>query len=175
MKFLNDLELEELFIKLKEERGQRNALLIRLVLETGARSVEALQVTKADIKDGGGVHLHGAKGSNDRTVPISAELFRDLQQYAAQMNDCDKLFPITTRRFRQIWARYRINPNLGLHALRHTYGVRLYNSGNDIHAVKTALGHKNISNTMVYLDFVEGVKKLRKSTKGMWKKKLGVA
>lgn len=175
MKCLNDMELEHLFARLKAERGQRNALMIRMVLETGARCKEALAVTKVDIKDGGAVFLRGLKGSDDRTVPVSAELYRDLKEYCLALGDCDRLFPISTRRFRQIWDQYRINPDLGLHSLRHTFGVRLYNNGNDIHAVKTALGHKNIRNTMVYLDFVEGVKKLRKSTKGMWKKKLGVA
>jgi len=34
--------------------------------------------------------------------------------------------------------------------------------------VKHALGHKSVSSTMVYLDFVESSEKLKGAVEGMW-------
>jgi integrase len=167
MKFLNDAEVTSLLNSLNKHKGERDSIMIRLTLFTGARSIETLRITKKDLKDGG-VYIHAAKGSNDRVVPLPADFFKEVQDYAASKEDNDLLFPITTRRFRQIWDLYTPNSNLGLHSLRHTMGVRCYSKSLDIHATKTILGHVSMSSTYVYLSYVESQKTLQKTVKGLF-------
>jgi len=140
-KFLTDQELDSLLNLCNRHSGQRDSIIIRFTLFTGARGCEALAVRK-----------------------------RDLAGYARGMADDDRLFPIAVRTFRHIWNLYRPNHKKGAHCLRHTYGVRLYQNCENVFTVKSALGHVNIQNTMVYLDFVESQRKLKQAAKGMWKK-----
>lgn len=165
-KFLTDKELEQLNKTLQRFKNDPHSLLIRLVLFTGARSAEALQITAGDLEDGA-VFIRGAKGSNDREAHVPAAFFEELTQFAKGLARDQRLFPISERHFRRIWDQWRPVAKGG-HCLRHTFGVRLYKDTRDINAVKHALGHKNIKNTMVYLDFVESNEKLKSAAESMW-------
>lgn len=169
-KFLTDLELEQLLATC-EKYGGRDSLVIRFTLYTGARGCEVRKVRKSHLGNGA-VTIYGAKGSNNRMVPLSAKFFQEVIEYCQGMDDKDFIFPMAVRTLRHIWAQFRPNPNKGFHCLRHSFGVRLYNNCEDIHVVKTALGHVSISSTLVYLDFVEGQRKLKKAIKSMWSKKM---
>lgn len=174
MKFLTDKEVEAQLDLLNAHRGERDSIMIRVALYTGGRGCEVLAVTKADLREGA-VFLYGAKGSNDRLVPVPMDFFRELLELATHLQAEDRLFPISTRHFRRIWDTWRVAPDKGAHCLRHTLGVRHYANCTDIHATKTVLGHKNIANTMKYLDFVEGQRKLRSTMKGVFNMKKKVA
>lgn len=173
-KFLTDDELESTFALLNKHKGTRDSILIRLALFSGGRSCEVLKVTPADL-EANTVTIYGAKGSNDGTLPLPPDFFAELQEYvrAQAIKPDQKIFPITTRHFRRIWAEWRPVRKPKLHSLRHTCGVRLYANSRNIHAVQTFLRQKNIKNTMIYLDFVEGADQLREGTQGMWDRKLG--
>lgn len=171
-KFLTDSELTHLLALLEKHKGTRDSILLRLLLFTGARGVEIRRVRKCHIGNKS-VAIQGAKGSNDRVIALSPSFFKELQEYVVNMGDDDVIFPVAERTLRHIWHQFRLNPRKGVHALRHTFGVRLCdNSGGNVHAVKSALGHRNIQNTMVYLDYVQGQKQLRQAMKGMWNGKL---
>lgn len=165
-KCLTDEEFNRLMKSLQRFKLDPKTILIRLVLFTGARSVEALQVTPADLEDGA-VFIRGVKGSNDRECPVPKDFFEELTQFAKDMKPDQRLFPVTSRYFRMIWDHWR-PVKKGGHCLRHTFGVRLYKQTRDILTVKHALGHKNIKNTMVYLEFVESGEKLKGAVEGMW-------
>ncbi len=176
-KFLTDEELTFLFKLLEHSKGspktkteRRDSLLLRLTLKVSARSCEVLKLRPRDLgKDA--VTLWGAKGSNNRTIPLSIDLMREIKEYIKDMSPDDRIFPITTRHFRRIWDQYRPNPSKGSHSMRHTGALKLYINCRDLKTVQYMLGQKEIKNTMVYLDFVEGVSKLRSQMKGMWNKK----
>lgn len=173
-KFLTDEEIKLLKWQLKQEDNQTHVLMVEMAMFSGARSAEILEITKADVSHGC-VTIRGKKGGNDRTVPLPPSFFQKLKKFIKSFDDGDRIFPYTTQMFRYIWKKLSPNKNKSLHCLRHTMGAKLYNNCEDIHAVKTLLGHKNIQNTMVYLDYVEGNKKLKQSIKGMWSNKLDSA
>lgn len=171
-KFLTDVELKHLLELCEKHKDTRDSILLRFLLFTGARGVETRRVRKCDIGKKA-VAIQGAKGSNDRVIALTPSFYKELQTYVANMDDNDFIFPVAERTLRHIWHQFRLNPKKGVHALRHTFGVRLCdNSGGNVHAVKSALGHRNIQNTMIYLDYVQGQKQLRKAMQGMWNGKL---
>jgi len=166
-KFLSDTELADFINICEKHPGIRDTILLRLLLYTGARGVEIRGVRKCDLGRQT-VAIRGAKGSNDRVLPLSGPFFKELKEFVKGMDEDELLFPIAARTLRHIWYQYRPNCRKGVHCLRHTFGVRLCMNCGDVHTVQTALGHKNYQSTEIYLRFVESQKKLRASIRGMW-------
>lgn len=163
-KYLLDPEFERLEYLLKShlKRDPRNCVLLFLALNTGARATELLNLSQKDINVyESSLFIKGIKGSNDREIPLPLWLFGELQQLAARSPDSEKLFPISYNRFRQIWDLYRPVPKK-LHSLRHTFAIRLYRKTKDLRLLQVALGHRNITNTMVYADYLYSQQELRK-------------
>lgn len=139
----------------------RNCLILWLALRTGARAQELLNIKKSDLNTyDQSVFIKGIKGSNDRELPLPAQLFQALIRLG-ESNPKEEVFPITYPRLYQIWEFYRPVPKK-FHALRHTFAIELYQKTKDIRLVQVALGHRNITNTMVYADYVYSQQELRK-------------
>lgn len=135
--------------------------MIWTALRTGARAQELLNLQKADLNAyDESVFIRGLKGSNDREIPLPSELFKRLQSYAESQPGA-ALFPISYHRLYQIWELYRPIPKK-FHALRHTFAIELYQKTKDLRLVQVALGHRNITNTMIYADYVYSQQELRK-------------
>jgi len=166
-KFLNDSELKKLTDFLKKNKSSRDSLLILMAIYTGARCQEILNIKKSDIKENQ-IFVRGVKNSNSRSIPVPDYFFKDLLDFVKDLKDDDVLFNISSRQVRRIWDLYRPHSHLNFHSLRHTMGVRLYKSCNDIHLVKTILGHKSISNTMIYMNYVESTKQLKEKLSKIW-------
>ena len=155
------LRLESLLENSSKE-SDRDTLLLWLGLKTGARATEILQLRKNDLNTyDKTVFIRGIKGSNDRELPLNKWLFDRLHAYSETLDASGDLFPIGYHRLRQIWEWYRPAPKK-LHALRHTFAIRLYQKTKDLRLVQVALGHRNITNTMVYADYVYSQQELRK-------------
>lgn len=166
-KFLTDSELQALafvFESWKDTpRDSRNITLLWLMVETGMRAGEALELTRDDLRpDTNTVFVRGNKGSNSRELPVSKVLFARLQSLV--VGD-PRLFPITYKRLHQIWNFYRPCPKK-LHSLRHTFACNLYKKTLDIRLVQRALGHRWLSNTMIYVTFTYDLETLRKAMLG---------
>lgn len=158
-KFLDDAEYNQLSATLErnESKDKRNVALIRLLLATGGRASEILALTKADLTTPSrSVLIRGLKGSSDRELPLHQKLFNQIQQLPGE-----RLFPISYSRLVQIWHLYRPVAKK-LHSTRHTFAVRLYRRTRDIRLLQTALGHRAISNTLVYLTYEFNTKELRR-------------
>jgi integrase/recombinase XerC len=152
--------LEETF-KRFADKDLRNVLLLELALRTGARATELLNIRRQDINSyDETVLIRGLKGSSDREIPIQRHLFERLVRWA-QKSETELIFDITYNRFRDIWALYR-PVHKKLHALRHTFAIRLYKKTKDLRLVQIALGHRNITNTMIYADYIYSQGELRK-------------
>jgi integrase len=164
-KYLADSERMELERILIAYPG-RDSLLIKLALATGARASELLAITRADLdSDNRAVHIHGIKNSADREIPLTETLWRELTTYADSL-PTNQLFSIKYRRLEQIWAHYRPVKKT-FHALRHTFAISLFKRTQDIRLVKVALGHRNIENTMIYLDYCYSQSELRAAIVGV--------
>lgn len=180
-KFLSDDEfanLNSLLSKLRDgdvltKTEHRDQLLIRLHIYLSTRSIETLGITPSAIGNNT-LTVKGAKGSNDRTIPIPAALCRELKEYCHKnsLGPSERIFPITTRHFRRIWDQYRPNPMKGSKSTRHTGALKLLLHCGDIHAVQQYLGHKSLKSTYCYLQWAMNQKTLREKMAGMWGQKL---
>lgn len=159
-KFLSSEELarlEALLFRTLKTRFKRDAILIFLALRTGGRASEILNVQVQDFDPRHStVHLRGLKGSSDREVPIprwlTDTLLKHISQNPTLLNPEARIFPITYTRFRQIWSDYRPCKKK-LHALRHTFAMKVYEATTDVKLVQLALGHRRLENTQIYVDF----------------------
>lgn len=162
-KYLLDPEIERLDYILKSfsDKDPRNCTLLWFLLHSGARAQEALNLRTDDLNSfDQTVYIRGIKGSNDRELPVQSWLFERLESQSRGAVD-SVLFNITYNRLRQIWDLYR-PVHKKLHCLRHTFAIRLYKKTKDLRLVQVALGHRNITNTMIYADYVYSQQELRK-------------
>ena len=162
-KYLLSPELDRLRQILMDYQGSdpRNCFLIGLGLRTGARAQEILNLQKSDLNSyDKSVFIRGIKGSNDREIPLQAVYFDQLARFADALPGT-RLFDISYMRLYQIWEFYRPVPNK-FHSLRHTFAIELYRKTKDLRLVQVALGHRNITNTMIYADYVYSQQELRR-------------
>lgn len=162
-KFLLPPELDQLRSVLRKfiDQDARNCHLLELALRTGARATEILNLTQADLNAyDQSILIRGIKGSNDREIPLSKDYFLKLQTFA-QASKGSVIFDIGYHRLHQVWDFYRPVPKK-FHALRHTFAIELFRKTKDLRLVQVALGHRNITNTMIYADYVYSKQELRR-------------
>lgn len=162
-KYLLPPEVERLekILDTYKDKDPRNYLIIQLALKTGGRAQEILNLGKSDLNTyDESVYIRGIKGSNDREIPLTSELFKRLYRYA-ESQDGFRIFDISYDRLYQIWDQYR-PVHKKFHSLRHTFAIKLYQKTKDIRLVQVALGHRNITNTMIYADYVYSQTELRR-------------
>lgn len=138
----------------------RDRTYFSLLIATGARATEGLNVTKRDLNpEAQTVRIKGIKGSKTRTIPLPAGLFNDLWSLCESSPD-GKAFNVGYSMMQKTW--YKISDKK-LHALRHDFAVALYRKTKNIRLVQLALGHVELENTLVYAHLVDGEDQLRQA------------
>ncbi len=148
----------------RQSFDKRDALLLSVALRTGARATEVLNLRKRDFSHiEGTLLIRGIKGSNDREIPLPPSLARHLERHLRFSVDGpdDRIFPISYPRLNQIWLYYR-PANKQFHSLRHTFALMVYKKTRDIKLVQLSLGHRQIANTMIYLDYLYSIEEMRR-------------
>lgn len=159
-KYLEPEELKELNSRINSYK--RDHLIIKLLLNTGARAQELLNIKKSDLStEHYSVLIRGLKGSNDREIPLAYGFYMQLKRFASSHKN-ERLFPISYQRLYQIWVKHR--PAIKkLHATRHTFAMEVYRKTKDIRIVQVALGHKSIATSEVYTKYAYTMDELKKA------------
>ena len=166
--YLEDAEAEQL---LSFPQGSavalRDAVMIRLMLDTGVTVGEIRGLLKSDVDlDAAQVHL-GGPGSHlaPRARRLTPETVGAIGRYLdARRDETPELIigraarPVTTSKSLQnaIWKRcddvglWRVSPMV----LRHTFAIRLLRRGATLNELKEALGVRDTTNIGVYKKFV---------------------
>ena len=158
--YLTPEEVEGLVREAKRRRkGERDALLIQLLYQTGLRISEALSLTPAKIQQFEGrpaLEIVG-KGRKLRLVACPERLAEKLHAYAYTngLLSGDRFFSINRQRAWQILKEVAENAGLGKrifpHLLRHSDAIeRLRQTGNP-KALQHHLGHSSTVMVMRYL------------------------
>jgi site-specific recombinase XerD len=159
----------------------RDYLMMRVMLMAGLRvgEVTTLRPSRVDLQTGKTNVIEG-KGAKDRNVWLSDGVLSELRDWSTRRvnalgsgrDDCGPsndrcLFPtqngttVDPSHLRRSVTRYarqseikdpsRVSP----HTLRHTFATRLYKQTGDIRMVQKALGHTDVSTTMIYTHIVD--------------------
>jgi integrase/recombinase XerD len=180
--FLNDDELKRFFIsiettKFKNYAISKNRLLIKIILYTGIRVSEAINIKYKDIVLENSLYTIKitGKGNKQRIVMIQQRYIKkDLDGWKEyRKDDCNLLFTSRTgKKLTQPYISYIMDKILlnagirkdknGAHMLRHTFGTKLYQTNKDLILVQEALGHSDINTSRIYTHFDKD--KLKKTT-----------
>lgn len=146
----------------------RNKLIIKIIIFTGIRVSEAINIKLGDISEENDLFVIRirAKGNKYRVVMIKKELIQKLLSHI-QINYLNKdsyLFvnkkgsPLTqayiSRIVEQILFKAGIRKQKnGAHMLRHTFATLLYKKQKDLVLVQEALGHASLNTSRIYTHF----------------------
>ena len=157
----SDIDLVISFTKTK------NRVAFRLVKECGLRPIEVSNLTPKQIDlNSGRLYPETAKGGEARVLKLKSETLALLKQLVSTKNlsSKEKIFPCS-KTLQKNWNKLRnkIATRLGkpelkqirLYDLRHFYGTMLYYKTKDIVHVQRKMGHRNIKNTLIYIDLVD--------------------
>ena len=161
------LSSEEVQRIIKATNGSKYRTLLMVIYSAGLRVSEALNLKMSDIdSDRMTLHIRCAKGGKDRYVILSPVVYLALKEYWKVCKFTDLVFPskkqvnrpLSANRASQIFKEAKQKAGVtkpgGIHSLRHGFATHLLESGADIFAIKTLLGHASIQSTVRYLDFV---------------------
>lgn len=153
--------------------GRRDHAMMALLLATGLRVSELLNLTRADARiQPAGSHVRcTGKGRRDRSTPLDPATAAVLGQWldSTTGRPGDPLFPARGQVFRKLTrdgfqARLdnyhqiasRREPSLAdkrlfPHLFRHTRAMNMRMAGHDVSIIALWLGHQDVSSTMKYL------------------------
>ncbi|TDJ80618.1 tyrosine-type recombinase/integrase [Campylobacter volucris] len=146
----------------------RNRLIIKIIIFTGIRVSEAINIKLKDINEENDLYIIRirAKGNKYRVVMIKKELIEHLLKdvkvnYLSQdgllfVNRNGKALTqaYVSRIVEQILFKAGIRKQKnGAHMLRHTFATLLYKKQKDLILVQEALGHASLNTSRIYTHF----------------------
>ena len=146
--------LEEICQILAAVRTDLERTLVLLILDNGLRIGEVASLRKSQIKDNG-VMVKGKRGWRRVGVsPVVIELLKGLTK--GHVIWMGAKGPLNARALGQICRDVIIRAGItgdgrGPHTLRHTFATWYLKRGGHLLVLKEILGHKNLSQTLVYV------------------------
>ncbi|GAA7638978.1 tyrosine recombinase XerH [Helicobacter pylori] len=173
---LNNEELEKFLegidkIEMSAKVRARNRLLIKIIVFTGMRSNEALQLKIKDFTLENGCYTILIKGKGDKYRAVMLKAFhiesllkewlmeRELYPIKNDLLFCNQKGSALTQAYlyKQVeriinFAGLRREKN-GAHMLRHSFATLLYQKRHDLILVQEALGHASLNTSRIYTHF----------------------
>jgi integrase len=123
-------------------------LLLRGALETGARYGELCRLQCGDYnRDSGTIHIRKSKSGRERHIILTDDGQEFFGQLIAGCSTSDHMFGRPWKanhqfyRMRRACAAARLDPPIGIHQLRHTYGSLSVMAGMPLMVLAKNLGH----------------------------------
>lgn len=141
----------------------KHRMVLSLLYATGVRMSEALNLRLNDVDSKRMVLvIQQGKGNKDRYVPLSPSLLEALRHYWRCYQPKVFLFegavkgqPLSSRTVQKVFQMAKekagINTEASVHTLRHSYATHLLAAGVNLVAIKTFMGHSQLSTTARYL------------------------
>jgi site-specific recombinase XerD len=161
------LEHAEVNALLGSLRTWRDKAIAGLMLFSGLRSAEVLALDVADVDIAAGWARVLGKGGRERRAPVDSEVAGWIQAYLlAERPDTETaaLFVVakgphrgqrlTPAGLRTVFRYHRIRadvPAAHPHALRHSFGTALAESGVDLAVIQALLGHAHVDSSVGYI------------------------
>jgi len=158
--------------------GQRNLTILLLLLDSGIRVSELVNIKLQDVSLAeGSIKIRVAKGSKERAVPVGSLVQKSIWKYINHYRPepitqqvrhlflSNKGLPLTKSGIQQMLRRYGRRAGLSgvrcsPHTFRHTFAKNYLLNGGDIFSLQKILGHSSLASVRVYLNlFTIDVKK----------------
>lgn len=153
------------------DSGVKNRAMVRLMLETGLRVSEVCELRLEDVDfNACRLTVRDGKGGKDRRLWFPEDLRELLDEWLDRRPETDGeayLFPTRNgtktdpRSIRRTVKNYAEkagidwHEDVSPHTLRHTFATRLLRETSNIRLVQKALGHADVSTTMIYTHIVD--------------------
>jgi site-specific recombinase XerD len=151
--------------------GERNRLILRVMLNAGLRLAETTALSWKDIDlNTGRLEVQQGKGARDRVLWIGDADLEALREWRErQARDVEgtpgHVFttlegkPVSNRYVQAMVKRYAqkagIGKNVHPQLLRHTFATDIYRETSSIRLTQKALGHADLSTTQIYTHIVD--------------------
>jgi integrase len=158
IRYLTASEEQELLAWLRNSGYEDVADFVVLLLDTGLRTGEALDLQPRDFApETRMISQWRTKGDLPRSVPVTGRV-QEIIEGRIKLTEgrTSRLFPFPRSRLRYGWERARSHmgladdPQFVPHACRHTFCSRLVQRGVGLRTVQELAGHKTIGVTMRY-------------------------
>jgi len=145
------------------EKDKRDIAILQVLRHTGIRVGELCALRVADIQTSerkGSLTVRSGRGSKHRVIPLNLNVRKALDDYLKVRPEVadDQLFigqrgeGLKVRAVEDVVAKYARLAGLEVHPhqLRHTFAKAALDSGTDLVAVATLLGHQRLETTAIY-------------------------
>jgi integrase/recombinase XerC len=138
----------------------RDRALFTVMLRCGLRLGSALGLDIGDVDFGAGeLVLRSIKGGGETTVVLPSDVAELLRAFIGgrtsgpvfTSSGCERICSRHARRRLAEWSSRAGLASIHPHALRHTFGQRLYLRTRDVVLVASAMTHRSISSSQVYV------------------------
>lgn len=172
-RFLDAIESFEFSDKV----AYRNRLIIKIIIYTGVRVGEVLNLNVKDIFDENDVYMLQIKGKGNkpRVVMIKKAIIANDLKHWLDQRVCNSDLLVCNQKGNRLTQAYisRVVENIlistgirkeknGAHMLRHSFATMLYSKHRDLILVQEALGHADINTSRIYTHFDK--ERLKKTT-----------
>jgi integrase len=158
--FLSEDEVKRFLAALDHSENPVMASALRMLLFTGLRKREVLDLLWSDVdRNAGNIVLRFTKSGRVRTVPLSSAALREIEAmwerregkhpYVWPGQGCNAPIINPQKCFNAALRRAKIK-GCRIHDLRHTYASTLVNAGATLFEVQKALGHASSQMTQRY-------------------------
>jgi len=156
------LSREDVKLIFKNTENLKHRTILMLIYSAGLRVSEAALMKLSDIDFNRDViHIKNAKGRKDRITLLADNLKVILTDYLTDYKPDKWLFAgqepgshISIRSVQKMFenavAKSRINKEVSVHSLRHSFATHLLENGTDIRYIQELLGHEHTKTTMIY-------------------------
>ena len=163
-KFLNAIDTFEF----TDNIAYRNRLILKIIIYTGVRVSEILNLKMKDMFKEENVYLLQIKGKGNkpRVVMIKSSIIENDLKYWLDIRVCKSDLLVCNQKGERLTQAYvsRIVENIlisagirkeknGAHMLRHSFATLLYAKHHDLILVQEALGHADINTSRIYTHF----------------------
>ena len=139
----------------------KHSVMLKLCYGMGLRVSEIVNLKVSDIDSGNmQVLVEQAKGKKDRYVNLPESILEELRSYYKEYRPKKYLFEgqnggqysirSAQNVFKTAMNKAKINKDVGIHGLRHSFATHLLENGTDISYIQNLLGHRNIETTLRY-------------------------
>lgn len=161
------LSQSEIIRVLRAPSNLKHRAILFTIYASGLRVSEAAQLKIVDVEgDRMLLRVDYGKGSKDRYTLLSETALELLKVYMESYRPKYWLFEgqqpnthISERTiqhiFKQALAKSKINKDVGIHVMRHSFATHLLEGGTDIRYIQELLGHKSPKTTQIYTHVTE--------------------